>query len=84
MGFMAHEVTVNSEIQAKLYEEIEAMEAELQGKTISYEQIQGLKYMDQVVCESMRKWPVVPVSRVAVAIEMKLIFNLTDSRPHLH
>lgn len=62
MTFMAHEVMANPEVQAKLYEEVEAMEAELDGKTISYDQIQGLKYMDQVVSETLRKWPPAPVS----------------------
>lgn len=61
MSFMAHEIAVNPDVQAKLLEEIEAMEAELAGNTISYEQIQGLKYMDQVVCETLRKWPAAAV-----------------------
>lgn len=59
---MAHEITINPDIQQKLFEEIEAMESDLNGKTISYEQIQSLKYMDQVVCETLRKWPPTPVS----------------------
>lgn len=62
MSFMAHEVMANPEVQAKLFEEIKAMEAELDGKSISYDQIQGLKYMDQVVCETLRMWPAAPVS----------------------
>lgn len=64
---MAYEITVNPDIQNKLFKEIEKMEAELEGKTISYDQIQGLKYMDQVVCETLRKWPPAPmVDRVCV------------------
>lgn len=58
MSFMVHELTANPDVQEKLYNEIKAMNDELDGKTISYDQIQGLKYMDQVVCETMRKWPV--------------------------
>ena len=61
MSFMAHELAVNPDVQQKLFEEISVMEKQLEGKTISYEQIQALKYMDQVVCETMRKWPAIPV-----------------------
>jgi len=31
-------------------------------KNINYEQIQGLKYMDQVMCETLRKWPALLVT----------------------
>lgn len=62
LSFMAHEVMANPDVQQKLFEEIGAMEVELDGKTISYDQIQGLKYLDQVVSETLRKWPIAPVS----------------------
>lgn len=61
MGFLGYELTTNPEVQEKLFAEIQEMEAELDGKTINYEQIQRLKYMDQVVCETLRKWPAAPV-----------------------
>ena len=53
---MAYELTVNSDIQDKLYNEIKDMNDSLGGKTINYDQIQGMKYLDQVVCETLRKW----------------------------
>lgn len=59
---MAYELSVNPDIQQKLYEEIVAMEENLNGKRITYDQIQGLKYMDQVVCETLRRWTPQPVS----------------------
>lgn len=62
MSFMVHELTVNPLVQEKLFNEIKAMEDDLDGKAISYDQIQGLKYMDQVLCETMRKWPAAPVN----------------------
>lgn len=61
MGFLAHEITANPEVQEKLFAEIQAMEDELDGKNINYDQIQTLKYMDQVVCETLRKWPAAQV-----------------------
>lgn len=62
MGFMGYELAVNPEVQEKLFEEIRSMEDNLDGKTINYDQIQGLRYMDQVVCETLRKWPAAPVT----------------------
>lgn len=67
---MAYEITVNPDIQNKLIAEIEAMESKLDGKTISYDQIQGLKYMDQVVCETLRKWPPSPVRIYLIALKV--------------
>ena len=67
MSFLGYELSANPEVQQKLYEEILATEAELDGQTINYEQIQKLKYMDQVICEIMRKWPAAPV---------RFLFNL--------
>lgn len=58
---MAYELAINPDIQQKLYLEIQAMEDELDGKTVSYEKIQGMKYLDQVVSETLRKWPVASV-----------------------
>lgn len=60
MGFMTYELMCNPEIQQKLYEEIHEMDQELDGK-ITYEKIQGMKYLDQVVSETLRKWPVAVV-----------------------
>jgi len=57
---MGHELAVNPEVQQKLYEEIKAMNDEVGDKKINYEQIQSMKYLDQVVCETIRKWPAAP------------------------
>lgn len=61
MGFLAYELVVNPEIQQKLYEEIRKMNDTLDGRKITYEQIQSLKYLDQVLSETLRKWPPAPV-----------------------
>lgn len=60
IGFMAYELMRNPEVQEKLYDEISACEEELDGKVISYEKIQDLKYLDQVVSEVLRMWPAAP------------------------
>lgn len=68
MSFMAHELAVNTDVQQKLFEEIQSMNEELDGKDINYEQIQALRYMDQVVCETLRKWPASPVNKTLIII----------------
>lgn len=57
MSFVAHELTVNPDIQERLIEEIDDVREIFEGKFISYDAIQGLKYMDMVVSECLRKWP---------------------------
>jgi cytochrome P450 family 9 len=47
-SFMAYELAVNPDIQQKLFDETEQTDAELNGKLPSYDQIQKMKYMDQV------------------------------------
>lgn len=61
MNFIAYELMANPEIQKKLQTEIDALNATLGGKNVNYEQIQSMKYMDQVVSETLRKWPAAPM-----------------------
>uniref|UniRef100_A0A182PZA6 Uncharacterized protein n=1 Tax=Anopheles epiroticus TaxID=199890 RepID=A0A182PZA6_9DIPT len=60
LTFLAYELTINRDVQDQLYEEICATEDALQGKPISYEALQHMKYMDMVVSESLRKWSPAP------------------------
>jgi len=67
MTFISYELMINPDVQTKLQEEIDEMNERLDGKKVNYEQIQGMKYMDQVVCETLRKWPPAPaVDRLCV------------------
>lgn len=60
MTFLAYELMANPDCQKKLQDEVDELNAILGGKRVNYEQIQGMKYMDQVVCEVLRKWPAAP------------------------
>lgn len=60
MTFLAYELMANPECQKKLQDEVDELNASLDGKRVNYEQIQSMKYMDQVVCEVLRKWPPAP------------------------
>lgn len=55
--FMAHELACNPDVQRKLYEEIAIAEKQLDGKTVTYEMIKELKYMEMVISETLRLWP---------------------------
>ncbi|XP_026324886.1 cytochrome P450 9e2-like [Hyposmocoma kahamanoa] len=56
MTFLLYELSVNPEIQEKLYQEIRENEAKNNGK-FDYNSIQNMVYMDMVVSESLRLWP---------------------------
>lgn len=72
MSFMAYELVCNPDIQQKLYDEIIEMNNSLDGKKISYEQLQGMKYLDQTVSETLRKWP-------AALVRLSLSFFILHS-----
>lgn len=55
--FMAHELACNPDIQQKLYEEIRTVEQKLDGKSVTFEMIKELKYMEMVINETLRLWP---------------------------
>lgn len=61
MSFLTYELLANPDVQKKLQAEIDDVNAELDGKRVNYEKIQNMKYMDQVVCETLRKWPAAPM-----------------------
>lgn len=72
---MAHEIAANPAIQEKLFAEVKSVNDELAGQPLTYEVLQTMKYMDMVVCETLRKWSVAPFSDRSVnkpyAIELK-------------
>lgn len=63
---MTYELSLNPNVQQKLYEEIVETNANLDGKRISYETLQKMKYLDQVVSETLRKWPPALMDRLCV------------------
>jgi len=55
-----YELSKNSDIQEKLYNEVEETHKSLNGKTLTYEVLQNMKYMDIVISETLRCWPPAP------------------------
>lgn len=60
MAFAAHELMANPDIQRRLIREIEEVKENLNGKSVTYEALNGMKYLDAVVNETLRKWPGAP------------------------
>ena len=56
MCFAAHEIAVNPDVQSNLREEIEDVPKEINGKP-TYDAINGMKYLDDVVSETLRFCP---------------------------
>ena len=56
--FMAHELSLNPDVQERLYKEVEAANNALEGKTLTYDVLQKMKYMDMVVSETLRRWSI--------------------------
>uniref|UniRef100_A0A1L8E408 Putative cytochrome n=1 Tax=Nyssomyia neivai TaxID=330878 RepID=A0A1L8E408_9DIPT len=57
MSFLTYELAVNPDVQEKLYQEILETSEELGSKSLNYDVIQKMKYMDMVVSELLRMWP---------------------------
>lgn len=57
LTFSAFEIATNPHVQQKLYEEIVETDQQLCGGRITYDALQKMKYLDQVICETLRMWP---------------------------
>ncbi|XP_055589831.1 probable cytochrome P450 9f2 [Uranotaenia lowii] len=67
LSLVVYELTRNVEVQRKLFEEIRETQRKLEGRPLSYDTLQGMKYMDMVISEALRVWPIgTIVDRVCV------------------
>ncbi|XP_055696969.1 probable cytochrome P450 9f2 [Phlebotomus papatasi] len=62
LSFLSYELAVNMEVQERLFQEVLETSRELGDKTLNYDTIQKMKYMDMVVSELLRMWPPVPIA----------------------
>ena len=53
----AYELAMNSEVQSELVNEVDKVLALLDGKPVTYEVLQRMKFLDQVMSESLRFHP---------------------------
>lgn len=52
-----YELMKNPDIQLELYNEIDSVASTLEGKSISFEELHKMTFLDMVVSEGLRKWP---------------------------
>lgn len=65
IGFIAYDLACHTDIQDRLIEEVDSITRDLDGKPFDYNCLQKMKYLDMVVCESMRRTPAaVVISRI--------------------
>ncbi|XP_033230462.1 cytochrome P450 9e2-like [Belonocnema kinseyi] len=82
MSFAAHELAVNPEIQTRLQEEIDKILRDTNGDP-SYEAINGMEYLDAVLNETLRKYPLVPMLDRVCSKEFELPPTLPGTKPFL-
>ncbi|KAL5273918.1 hypothetical protein ACFFRR_000592 [Megaselia abdita] len=56
--FISQELMENPEVQEKVKKEIRSVLKELNGDQLTYEVLKGMKYLDCVISEALRKWPI--------------------------
>ncbi|XP_055923100.1 probable cytochrome P450 9f2 isoform X2 [Eupeodes corollae] len=57
MAFAVMELMQNPDCQDKLRQEVVDVTEALDGEPLSYEALHGMKYMDMVLSETLRRWP---------------------------
>ncbi|XP_033230552.1 cytochrome P450 9e2-like [Belonocnema kinseyi] len=82
MSFAAHELAVNPEIQARLQGEIDKVLRNTNGDP-SYEAINGMEYLDAVLNETLRKYPLIPVLDRVCSKQFELPPTLPGTKPFI-
>ncbi|XP_011705770.1 PREDICTED: cytochrome P450 9e2-like, partial [Wasmannia auropunctata] len=82
MCFAAHEIAVNQDIQEKLQKDIDKILEETNGEA-SYEAINGMEYLDAVINEALRMYPVAPVMDRVCVKDFELPPALPGLKPFL-
>lgn len=72
LAFVSYEIATNPEVQRKLAAEIDKIYEEKNGKLLTYNDLQSMKYLDMVVSETLRKWPPAPMTDRACIKDYKI------------
>lgn len=62
LSFLAYELCTHPDIQQRLFEEIQETNRSIDGKRLTYDALQKMKFMDQVISETLRLWPPAPAT----------------------
>lgn len=57
LNFAAYQLAIDPNVQEKLYEEMKETEKELDEKSITYEALMKMQYLDAFICECLRMFP---------------------------
>lgn len=60
--FAVYEIVLNASVRQKLQVEIDYVRDQLEGRPLTYEILQNMKYLDMVMSEALRRWPPVGVT----------------------
>lgn len=58
MNYVAQQLAINEDVQSQLFDEFNRIERQLNGKTIDYESLNEMKYMNMVIAEALRLCPI--------------------------
>ncbi|XP_018404335.1 PREDICTED: cytochrome P450 9e2-like [Cyphomyrmex costatus] len=82
MCFAVHEIAVNPDVQVKLRDEVDEAFKTSNGN-LTYEVLNGMQYLDAVINETLRIWPIAPfLDRISVE-DFELPPALPGDKPFL-
>ena len=82
MCFAAYEVGINDHVQKRLQEEIDQVLEDCNGQ-VTYEAINGMKYLEAVILESLRMYPAIVGSDRVCAKPFELPPRVPGAKPHV-
>ncbi|XP_011172780.1 cytochrome P450 9e2-like [Solenopsis invicta] len=82
ISFAAHEIAVNPDVQEKLHNEIDKVLKDTNGHP-SYEEINGMKYLNAVINETLRKYPAQIMTDRLCVKDFELPAALPGAKPYL-
>lgn len=81
LSFAAHELAANPEIQAKVHAEIDRVL--VSSNEITFERVNGLGYLDAVINETLRMYPIIPITDRECSKWFELPPALPDTKPYV-
>jgi cytochrome P450 family 6 len=77
LSFCLHEIVKNSEVQEKIYEEIDHAMFWSDDKILNYEMVDQMRFLDCCVEETLRKYPILPVIMRTASKDYKVSDDVT-------
>lgn len=79
MCYMAQELAMHPDIQQRLREEVDTVLANNDGK-VNYDSLSKMQYMDMVISESLRLWPITPLTDRLCVKPYKIVAERPDEK----